>query len=79
MPTPMAIRVRKIQKSYFGIGITGIAGPAGGTKVKPVGLVFIAVNTSRKTLCKKYIFRGTRLQIKNKAANQALKLLLELL
>lgn len=75
----MAIGVRKIQKSYFGVGITGIAGPSGGTKVKPVGLVFIAVSTNRRTLCEKYLFRGTRLQIKNKAANQALQLLLKLL
>ena len=75
----MARGIRKIQKTDFGIGISGIAGPTGGTKTKPVGLVFIAVATAKETICLKCIFEGTRTQIKSKATTQALKLLLEFL
>jgi len=63
----------------FGIGITGIAGPDGGTSLKPVGLVFIAVATSEESLCLKCRFEGTRTQIKRKATTQALRLLWEFL
>lgn len=75
--TQMAIKVRTLHKADFGIGISGIAGPTGGTKAKPVGLVYIAVSTARESLCAKCQFQGTRAQIKQQAADQALKLLLE--
>ena len=74
----MAASVRKILKTNFGVAITGIAGPTGGSKTKPVGLTFIAVATSQQILCKKFIFKGSRLQIKSQAATQALQLLLSL-
>ena len=75
----MAREVRRIQGTDFGIGITGIAGPTGGTKQKPAGLTYIAISTRFENLCLKCHFKGTRLQIKNQAATQALKLLLEFL
>lgn len=75
----MAKGVRKILKTDFGIAITGIAGPTGGTKTKPIGLVFIAVNTQQESLCLKCQFQGTRAQIRDQSANHALKLLLEFL
>ncbi len=75
----MSQSVRKILRSDIGIGITGIAGPAGGTKIKPVGLVFIAMSSSAYTFCQEYYFKGTRLQIKQQAATQALKLFLKFL
>ncbi len=59
------------------VSITGIAGPTGGTRAKPVGLVYIAVATELETLCLKCQFPGTRLQIRRAATTQALKLLLE--
>ncbi len=71
----MAQGVRKILKTDYGLGLTGIAGPGGATKTKPVGLVFIAVGTKQKTIVKKFLFKGTRLAIKNKAAQAALKML----
>jgi len=71
----MAQNVRKLFKTDFGIGITGIAGPTGGTKTKPVGLVFIALSTKSATKCLKCHFRGTRMQVKTQTTTQALKLL----
>ncbi|MCB9758046.1 MAG: CinA family protein [Candidatus Omnitrophica bacterium] len=72
----MAAAVRKVLKTDFGISITGIAGPAGGTIQKPVGLVFIAVANSKKITCKKFYFKGSRQKIKTAATDSALKLLL---
>ena len=75
----MAQNIRKTIKTDYGIGVTGIAGPTGGTKAKPVGLIFIAASSSRKTIVKRFIFKGTRLTIKRQAAKTALTLLLELI
>ncbi len=75
----MASGVRQLAKTGFGIGITGIAGPTGGTKKKSVGLVYIAVNTKDETLCLKCQFEGTRSSIKSQSSTQALYLLLEFL
>ena len=77
--TIMARNARQIHNTDFGIGITGIAGPGGGTKSKPVGLVFVAVATDWETLCIKCQFEGTRAQIRLQAVKQAIKLLLEFL
>jgi nicotinamide-nucleotide amidase len=72
----MAQGVRKILKTDYGLAVTGIAGPEGGSKSKPIGLVFIAVSTRQKTSVQKFLFKGTRLAIKNQAAQAALKLLI---
>jgi len=75
----MAKNVKKISKVNYGIGITGIAGPSGGSKVKPIGTVYIAVSDVNKTICKKFVFRGTRSVIKTKSALRSLELLKKLL
>jgi PncC family amidohydrolase len=75
----MADGIRKKTKADFSIAVTGIAGPSGGTRTKPVGLVFIAAATLRQTAIKRFIFKGTRLQIKTQATAAALGLLLKLI
>ena len=55
----MAESVRRISNTELGIGVTGIAGPTGGTPEKPVGLVYIAISEKGKeTRCKGYNFAG---------------------
>ena len=71
----MALGTMKKLGSDFGIGITGIAGPDGVSKKKPVGLVYIAVMDKKRTVAKEFVFRGTRQEIKSRAAHTALNLL----
>ncbi|MBU1905677.1 MAG: CinA family protein [Candidatus Omnitrophica bacterium] len=71
----MAQNVRRFAKTEFGIGITGIAGPTGGTPAKPVGTVFIAIASKNKTICKKFHFKGTRNSIRKQSCLKALELL----
>jgi nicotinamide-nucleotide amidase len=73
----MAKGVRKQLKSDLGISLTGIAGPTGGSLKKPVGLVYMAVATAKKTFSFEYRFRGSRQHVKSRAATQALNLLLQ--
>jgi len=75
----MAQHVRKILHTNFGIAITGIAGPTGHTKSKPLGLTFIAISSRSKTVWKKFIFKGSRLSVKAQAADAACRLLLSML
>ncbi|MFH0754215.1 MAG: CinA family protein [Candidatus Omnitrophota bacterium] len=74
----MAQGARKTLKSDFAIATTGIAGPTGGTAKKPVGLVFIAISSPEKTIVKKFIFKGTRLNIKKQTVNTAIKMIITL-
>ena len=71
----MAHGVRNILKTDIGIGITGIAGPTGGKKYKPVGTTFIAVCLGKKTTVQQFHFKGNRSQNKTFAKNTALKIL----
>jgi PncC family amidohydrolase len=73
--TAMAKSIRKLAKSSFGIGITGIAGPTGATAAKPLGTVFIAMDSQKKKVCKEFHFAGNRAQVRKKAALKALELL----
>jgi len=70
----MAEGIKKRTSSNIGIGITGIAGPTGATKEKPVGLVYIAVIVDDIAEVKEYQFRGSRVDIKNFSTNTALNM-----
>lgn len=75
----LANRARKLFHADFGIGITGIAGPMGGTRQKPVGTVYIAVADAKAVVVKKYKFSGSRNRIRHQAAQAALSLLYQCL
>ncbi|MCM8783283.1 MAG: competence/damage-inducible protein A [Candidatus Omnitrophica bacterium] len=70
----MAKNVRKIAKVDIGLGVTGIAGPKGGSYQKPVGLVYIALSTEDKTMVQEFRFIGDRLDIKLKTSQAALEM-----
>ncbi|MGE4159601.1 MAG: CinA family nicotinamide mononucleotide deamidase-related protein [Planctomycetota bacterium] len=71
----MAEGARKKASTDFAIGITGIAGPTGGSKEKPVGLVHIAIAGPERTAHKRHILTGNRIDIKIKASRAALDML----
>jgi nicotinamide-nucleotide amidase len=71
----MATNVRKKMNANFGIGITGIAGPSGGSPKKPVGTVWIAVASGKKTVSKRFIFGSDRERNIRKSALSALNML----
>lgn len=72
----MAKGVRKLSDTDIGIGISGIAGPGGGTEDKPVGTVFVGIDyKSGGTIAEKFRFSGTREEIKCLAAYSALNLI----
>ncbi len=73
----MAEGARKKSNVDIAVSTTGIAGPTGGTKEKPVGTVFIGFSSKTKTLVRKFQFSGDRLEIKEQFCNKALELVLE--
>lgn len=75
----MAQNIRKILNADVSLSISGIAGPSGGTNEKPVGLVWIGLSSIKVEKAWRYIFNGERLQIKEQAAETALKLLVKFL
>jgi len=75
----MAKNIRKTAKTDFGLGITGIAGPAGSTADKPLGTVFIACAKKNKIISKRFCFRGSRGRIRKESCFAALQLLTKFL
>ncbi len=75
----MAQGIRDRLKCDFGVSVTGIAGPTGGTAEKPVGLVYVAATDGKTTKVAKHVFSGSRTQVRVRAAKAALKQLLDLL
>ena len=73
----MVKNLNKISKTNISVSITGVAGPKGGTKQKPVGLVYVGIKKGNKILVKKYLFSNkNRNSIQRSTVNKALNLIL---
>ena len=76
----MVMNLNKISKTSISISITGIAGPSGGTKIKPVGLVYVGIKKDNRIEVKKYLFKNKgRAYIQKAAVNKSLGLILSFL
>lgn len=73
----MAIGICEWAGSDIGVSVTGIAGPDGGTKEKPVGLVYIGIHYNNDTKSYKYVFKGNRKTVRTQAVNEAIKLAID--
>ncbi len=71
----MAIGIRRRAHANIGIGITGIAGPGGGTEEKPVGLVYIGIADEAASSARRFLFHGDRSLIRELAVKAALDLI----
>ena len=77
--TRMANGVRKSASSNLGLAVTGIAGPTGGSREKPVGLVYIALASNIETTATRHKFYGSRDEIRKQAVQMALETVLDYL
>ena len=76
----MAKNVSKIGKTNMSVSVTGIAGPNGGTRKKPVGLVYVGIKKGNKISIKKYLFKNKgRSYIQKATVNKCLGLILSAL
>ena len=76
----MVKNLSKISKTNISVSITGIAGPSGGTKIKPIGLVYVGIKKGNKIEVKKYLFKNKgRSYIQKAAVNKSLGLILSFL
>lgn len=73
----MAEGVRRALGTDLGVGITGVAGPSGGSAEKPVGLVYVAVALPEGSEARRYLWSGDRVGNKRRSVLAALELLLE--
>ena len=75
----MVKNLSKITKTNISLSITGVAGPKGGTKQKPVGLVYIGIKKGNKTVVKKNLFKNKdRNSIQKSTVNLAHKMILNI-
>ncbi len=71
--------VLKLSNANGAIAVSGIAGPDGGTKEKPVGTVFIGVEYLDRVIIKKFNFKGSRVEIQREATDRAIRLFMDYL
>ena len=57
-----------------GVAVSGIAGPSGGTRAKPVGLVYVCAMAGKRVMVERHLFRGDRRAVKEQSAEAALRL-----
>ena len=74
----LANNIRVLSNVDIGIGISGIAGPTGGTPEKPVGLVFISISTDNELKVQQYKFKTDRISFKMEVLEKLIQLLEEL-
>ena len=76
----MAKNIAKIGKTNMSVSVTGIAGPSGGTRKKPVGLIYIGIKKGNKINIKKYLLKNKgRFYIQKVTVNKCLGLILRVL
>ena len=76
----MVKNIAKISKTNMSISVTGIAGPSGGTRKKPVGLIYVGIKKGNKISIKKYLFKNKgRSYIQKATVNKCLGLILSAL
>jgi PncC family amidohydrolase len=68
----MALGVRRALTADIGLSVSGIAGPTGGTPDKPVGLVHVGLSSVKGISTTHKVFKGSRLKVKEQAADLAL-------
>ncbi len=73
----LAIGMRAYAGSDYALSVTGIAGPGGGTKEMPVGLVYIGLAEEGSVRVDRRVFPGDRTQVRRAAAEHALKMLIQ--
>jgi PncC family amidohydrolase len=71
----MASHCRSVTRTDISIGITGIAGPEGGTPDKPVGLVYIGISTENHAQVERHLYQGNRTEVRIQAVESALVLI----